>query len=81
MLNVSYNFGQHIKCFMCQLEDDKENHLLECIIIKMSNPKIIENSEATFEDVFSTDMAKVSKISRLLIQSMRTRDIFRNQLV
>ena len=64
---------------MCQMEDDKENHLLECILIKMPNPEIIENSETSFEDVFSTDMAKVFKISRLLIQSMRTRDIFRNQ--
>ena len=79
MLNVGYNFGQHIKCFMCKLEDDNESHLFKCIMLKMSCPEIIEHSKLSFNLVFSQDMTQVANISNILIKVMRSREVFKNE--
>ena len=79
MLNVGYNFGKKVKCFMCKIKDDTDSHLLECVIIKMSNPNLIENSDVKFDYVYSSNMKDVQKISKILIQAMRTREILKYQ--
>ena len=64
---------------MCKIEDDTDSHLLECVIIKMSNPNLIENSDVKFDYVYSSNMKDVQKISKILIQAMRTREILKYQ--
>ena len=49
---------------MCKIEDDTDSHLLECVIIKMSNPNLIENSDVKFDYVYSSNMKDVQKIQR-----------------
>ena len=79
MLNVGHNFGQNITCFMCKMYDDTDRHLIECVIIKMANPDFIENSEVKFDCVYGNNMKDIKKMSKMLVQAMRTREIFKNQ--
>ena len=65
--------------FLCKIEDDTDRHLLECVIIKMSDPQFIENSEVVFDSVYSTNMTKVKKVSNMLIQALRIREIVKHQ--
>ena len=65
MLPVGFNFGQKKPCFACEMSDDTDRHLLECVILKMSCPDIMENIESSFDDIYSSDMEKVFKVSKL----------------
>ena len=68
-----------LNIFLCKIEDDTDRHLLECVIIKMSDPQFIENSEVVFDSVYSTNMTKVKKVSNMLIQALRIREIVKHQ--
>ena len=78
MLPVGFNFGQTIPCWLCEVSDDTDRHLLECVVIKMSSPTIIENRTTVFDDIYSTDISKVSKVSKLLTSALRIRKILKN---
>jgi hypothetical protein len=44
----------------------------------MACPDLIENTEAQFDDIFSADMSKVAKVSKLLRSAIRAREIIKN---
>ena len=78
MLPVGFNFGQKITCFACEMSEDTDRHLLECVVLKMACPDLMENTKSIFEDVFDTDMLKVSNVSKLLKSALRAREIIKN---
>ena len=78
MLPVGYNFGDKNSMFLCKMSEDKDIHLLKCVVLKMSCNDLIENTEYEFEDIFGTDMLKISKVSSLLKSALRTREILKN---
>ena len=78
MLPVGFNYGQKIPCFACEVSDDTDRHLLKCVVLKMSCPDLMENTEYLYEDIFGMDMIKVSKVSKLLKLAIRTKDILKN---
>ena len=73
MLKVGFNFGQKNKCILCKIENDKDHHLIQCIMVKMNISDIGDNLK--FEDIYSQDMTKVSNISKILTKVMRMREI------
>ena len=80
MLPVGANYGKDIKCFACQISRDTSEHLLECVVVKMKCPEIMENTDSVFEDIFSSNMEKVLKIAKLLRSSIRIREILKSNL-
>ena len=78
MLPVGYNFGQKIPCFACEISEDTDRHLLQCVVLKMSCNDLIENTEYVYDDIFGMDMLKVAKVATLLKSALRTREILRN---
>ena len=78
MLPVGFNFGEKIPCFVCEMSDDTDRHLLECALLKMASNDLLENSESVFDDIFSTDMKKVAKVSKLIRSALRIRELLRN---
>ena len=78
MLPVEFNFGKKVPCFGCGQSDDTDRHLLECAVLKMACPDLMENTASVYNDVFSSDMTKVQKVANLLKSALRAREILRN---
>ena len=75
MLPVGFNFGKKIPCFACEMDDDTDSHLLNCFVLKLLSPEMLENSNVSIEDVYSTDMKKVLKCSKMLLLAIRMRKL------
>ena len=75
---MGFNYGDKKACFACEMSDDTDRHLLECVVLKMASSDLMENTESEFNDVFSTDMIKVAKVSKLLRSAFRAREIIKN---
>ena len=56
MLNVNYNFGQKIKCPLCKIGEDAQKHLLECLVIKITCPEILNNTKCNYTDLISDNL-------------------------
>ena len=61
IINVPNNFGKKSQCPLCMtvspLNDNDQSHLIDCIIIKLACPEILENkSNCSYEDIFSNDL-------------------------
>ena len=74
MLPVGFNYGKKNTCPLCKISNDTDIHLINCPILKMSCTDLIENIDIKFEDIYSTEVDKLSKISKLLSSALRTRD-------
>ena len=75
MLNVQYNFGQKKKCPLCKIKEDNQEHLIECLIIKIACPEIGYNTNVKYTDIFSDALEKQINISKLLNIAVRTRKV------
>ena len=77
MLNVKWNFGNKALFPLCKLDEDKQEHLLECILIKVRSPNLMENKyQSKYEDIYSSNIKKLDNVSELLLQATRTREIY-----
>ena len=74
MLNVLNNFGQHAKCPLCKIKEDDQTHLLDCLIIKINCPEILNNMNSKYEDIFSDNVDKQSEICRLVDIAIKKRN-------
>ena len=75
MLNVKNNFGDKGACPLCKLNLDDQSHLLECIMIKLEWPEILENKkECVYNDIYSNDIDNLNNIAHLMYLAMRTRE-------
>ena len=73
MLKVFHNFGQKIKCPLCKTEEDDQKHFIECLILKISCPEILNNTEIKYTDLYSNDIEKQNSLSKLLEIAIRKR--------
>ena len=73
MLNVSYNFGQKIPCPFCKIAEDNQKHLIECMILKITCPEILNNKDIQYSDIFSESIDKLNEISKLFEIAIRKR--------
>ena len=74
MIPVGYNFGRKVKCPLCHVGPDNQEHLLSCIIIKISCPEIMKNSNSKYSDIFSENIQKMDKVASLIEKALRKRD-------
>ena len=70
MLPVGFNFGGKNLCSLCELSDDTEKHLIECVVLKMNCSDLMEISDTAYSDVYSSSIDKVSKIAKLLSSAL-----------
>ena len=77
MLNVKWNFGDKSMCPLCNVKEDQQEHLLECILIKVRCPKLMENrNQCKYSDIYSSDIKKENNVSELLLEATRSREIY-----
>ena len=79
MLNVQSNYGKHTPCPLCKMEEDSQQHLLECLIIKINNPDILNNVNSIYEDIYSNNIDKQNNITKLIEMAINSRKIILKQ--
>jgi len=75
MVEVGHNFGKKNECPLCMNEDDKQNHLMECVIIKVSSKKVFNNEKAKYEDIFGHNVKKIKQIVEIMEDALRCREL------
>ena len=75
MINVGHNYGRKIPCPICKLNiGDTQNHMFNCIIMKISCKELYNNIETKYEDIFSQNLQKLLDISKLCESLARKRN-------
>ena len=77
MITTSDNFGQKSPCKVCHLEDDTISHVLNCIIMKLNVPEILNYSDISVSDAFKNNMTRLNTLSSVFEKDWRKRNIFR----
>ena len=77
MYSVKCNFknqynGNYI-CDLCKIEDDTQEHLLQCKVLQYFVPEIL-SSNVRYEDIFG-NIDKIIPASKLLNKVCRERDL------
>ena len=79
MLNVKWNFGEKILCPICKIGEDKQEHLLDCILIKLRSPTLVENkNKCQYSDIYSSNLTKLNNVAECLLQAIRIRELYMN---
>ena len=55
--------------------DDRQNHLMECVIIKVSSKKVFNNEKAKYEDIFGHNVTKIKQIVEIMEDALRCREL------
>ena len=77
MINVKWNFGEKVLCPLCKIGEDKQEHLLDCVLLKLRNPTLFEGkNRCEYSDIYSSDLTKLNNVAELLFQAIRTRELY-----
>ena len=74
MLNVLHNYGNKAVCPLCTKEDDTQEHILNCLAIKLNSSQVFHMNDENYEDIFSLSLNKLIKIARICESAARTRE-------
>ena len=75
MVNLSSNYGLKINCKVCKGPNTEDNQLhlfQQCTTLKQLCPEL-QNNDSKYEDLFSNDVVKISKIVKLFDVALRKR--------
>ena len=75
MINVGHNYGKKVKCPICKIqkEDDTQEHLFKCVILKLNCPELYKSQEEKYEDIFSLNLEKIIKVAKICESIQRKR--------
>ena len=62
MTKVGNNYGKKSLCPLCMSHEDNQEKMLECVILKLQCKELQQISDEKYEDIFSLDINKISKI-------------------
>ena len=71
MVNVGYNFGKKYQCRLCYDGDDDQQHLIQCIRLKIKNPFIAE--DINYNDIFEANEETQGHIGKIMLKLYRSR--------
>ena len=71
---VGYNVGLKVMCPLCHIHEDNQEGILECFVLKLTCPELYQSKEEVYEDLFSTDTAKINKITSIFQACLNKRE-------
>ena len=74
MSKVGHNYGQKILCRLCKLHNDNQEEMLNCVILKIKCKELYHVKDEKYDDVFSRDINKLSKIAKLFQKCFEIRE-------
>ena len=72
MVKVGHNFGKKNRCKVCSIGKDDQEHLMQCLRLKLRNPDLLE--DLNYKDIFDSDIKKQGTIGKILEKSFRIRE-------
>ena len=72
MVKVGHNFGKKNRCKVCSIGKDDQEHLMQCLMVKLRNPDLL--NELNYNDIFDKDTQKQGAIGKILEKSFRIRE-------
>ena len=75
MIETPDSYGRNELCKLCHLSRDEISHVLDCVIIKLACPMVLNQNETVkVEDAYqSGDMEKVKKLAIVFTKAWRVR--------
>ena len=73
MLYTMDNLGIEASCKLCKLEKDSIDHILQCIILKLQVPEILNYGDTRTSDVFGDDISRMSNLVNIFEKAWRKR--------
>ena len=74
MTSVGYNYGNKVVCPLCQLGKDDQEHLFNCIIMKINSKEIYNITDEKHEAIYSMNIDILINISKICESAIRTRN-------
>ena len=74
MIPTADNFGQTMPCKICHLQEDSIPHVMDCILLKLEVPEILNYRNINLSDIFSADMEKVNTFAFVFEKAWRKRE-------
>ena len=65
MIQVGDNFGKKEPCPICKIGNNDQQHLLECNVLKSSDPVVVNNI-VDYDDLYGENAMEVINISKIL---------------
>ena len=65
MVKVGHNYGKETKCPLCKLDNDTQEHIFDCIIMKIQCSDLFNSQGEKYEDIFSLNDTKLENIAKL----------------
>ena len=74
MINVGHNYGRKVPCPMCKSDNgDTQQHMFNCVIMKISCRELFMNIESKYDDIFSQNLQELINISKICESLARKR--------
>ena len=75
MIKVACNYGNKTVCPLCiSNEEDTQEHLFNCLAIKLNSSQVFHIIDEKYEDIFSSNIEKLIKVSKICESAARTRE-------
>ena len=78
MTEMSNNYGQKIKCRICDRGSDDQPHLSQCVILKLRCPELL-STQVEYSDLFKSEVRKINNLTTLYEKLLRERELILNQ--
>ena len=81
MVNVSNNFGGIQTCKFCNMDElDSQEHMFNCIIMKIWCKELYHMIDLTYNDIFTNETHKLIKIAKVCQSMIRTRELLLQEI-
>ena len=74
MVQTSNNFGTKALCPLCLTEEDVQDHVIDCIIVKIRCPEVVTTESMCINDALQNDVKKMHKFAVIFELAWRTRE-------
>ena len=74
MVKVGHNYGKKILCPLCQLHNDDQQGLLECVLLKINCKELYNRTNENYEHIFSKNIKELKTISVLMQKILEVRE-------
>ena len=75
MFKVGHNYGNKIKCPLCKMENDTQEHMFDCVIMKIHCINLYSKKDENHEDIFSLNTKKLEDITKICESISRTHEL------
>ena len=74
MIKIDANFGIKAKCRLCNIGKSDQEHLTQCVFLKIKCPEILSMTEK-YSDLFGNDVKKLNNLSVVFQRVLREYEI------